>query len=820
MINRSRRERGAQVREIASPKKRRGRLLRTLAPVLLFFAAGLSGQATASNSNGDDPDDILFYNTARNQNAVPVLFGDGASGWNARFRSAPAWATAQNSVPIQGDFDRNGTTDVAFHNPGGNWVGIPILFSPGVNGGMIRTAKQVSAPDPMDLPYTTTFERAPAWANSSGSIPVTGDFNGDDRTDIAFYNPGSNWSEVKVLQAVGDGSWQAYSRSVPSWANAPGVVAISGDYDGDGRDDIAFYNPGSNWASLPVLFGHGDGYWQDTNRATSRWISLPGIVARAGDFNGDKVTDLAFYAPGSSWTHVPRLISNRDGSWKSENAPAPDWAHAPGSVAFAGDYDGDGTDDLAFHGKGEDWKFVPVLLSDRRGFWMSHEGPVSAPVNNKKVSAVAGDFDGDGLADLAFHRRDGMWRTVPMLLSNKRGGWIQHDHPAPVWANSASFKAIGSEYRLVLNGESTGSNSSASASEQESSTVAEVQCCDPSLPAPTIVQSVGADNALGFRWEMDWPDVQGFVAFLTNTTNPQQTYTCFNSVERQAASQTNEYTGDRIPTEMGPAGQYMAGPHNRHMLIAECNGPLLVGTDYRVVVHAVGEQMAGPASSPVDVSLTVPHVLIWHHRNSHPVPVVVDRIELLYDGNETRMVDSSMEDPSILYPAEAPRDPQVIEAGSGFDRRFGYILNASKYSSLVRANGRGPENGLANPSRLEEFKAIHFWYWGAGQTDEVYSVRAGSYPDRKAYAGPVDDNFVGPWPRFDGVRAGLYDNSGSNALHLSRPLAGGGMHLVSGRLTSDASHVPSNHRAGKSKSEKNVDVMRIEWNFNAAIIDD
>src|SRR3954465_3899131 len=82
------------------------------------------------------------------------------------------------------------------------------------------------------------------------------DYNGDGRADIAFHRPGGGWASVPALFANGNGSWLDTNYAVPSWANVPGAVALTGDYNGDVRTDIAFHRPGGGWASVPVLFAN------------------------------------------------------------------------------------------------------------------------------------------------------------------------------------------------------------------------------------------------------------------------------------------------------------------------------------------------------------------------------------------------------------------------------------------------------------------------------------------------------------------------------------------------------------------------------------
>src|SRR5262249_39549185 len=123
---------------------------------------------------------------------------------------------------------------------------------------------------------------------------VAGDFNGDGRTDLAVADAGavdSNFNlipgtgSVSVLLSNGDGTFQA-PVSEAAGPSPGGLVA--GDFNGDGRTDLAVANAGDNTVS--VLLGNGDG----TFRPPVRSGSGPTLaVLGAGDVNGDGRTDLA-----------------------------------------------------------------------------------------------------------------------------------------------------------------------------------------------------------------------------------------------------------------------------------------------------------------------------------------------------------------------------------------------------------------------------------------------------------------------------------------------------------------------------------------------
>jgi hypothetical protein len=65
-------------------------------------------------------------------------------------------------------------------------------------------------------------------------VPITGDFDGDGKTDVAIYRPSNGF--WYILRSS-DGSLQQ-----AQWG-ASGDVPITGDFDGDGKTDVGVYRP-------------------------------------------------------------------------------------------------------------------------------------------------------------------------------------------------------------------------------------------------------------------------------------------------------------------------------------------------------------------------------------------------------------------------------------------------------------------------------------------------------------------------------------------------------------------------------------------------
>ncbi|GHH82341.1 hypothetical protein GCM10018793_41930 [Streptomyces sulfonofaciens] len=229
-------------------------------------------------------------------------------------------------------------------------------------------------------------------------IPLTGDFDGDGREDAAAFTRGA---AADVYVALSDGS--AFTGDGTTWqddfASGAALPAV-GDFDGDGRDDIAAFTRGAA-ADVYVALSTGTSFG-----APRKWhdhFAVGDEVPAVGDFDGDGRDDIAAFTRGDTADVYVSLSSGtlfRQDGWLWHDHFA-----VGDEVPAVGDFDGDGRDDIAAFTRG-DTADVYVSLSDGTRFvqnaWKWHDGFAAGD----QVPGV-GDFDGDGRADIAaFSRGD------------------------------------------------------------------------------------------------------------------------------------------------------------------------------------------------------------------------------------------------------------------------------------------------------------------------------------------------------------------------------------------------------------------------------
>jgi hypothetical protein len=163
-----------------------------------------------------------------------------------------------------------------------------------------------------DFTYTapatacTTFSAAANFGVGITPLSVAvGDFNGDGISDLAVANFRSN--NVSILLGTGFGNFSAPSFVFIGAGTNPRSIAI-GDFNGDGKSDLAVANLSSN--NVSILLGTGTGTF---GAATNFTVGTSPTSVAIGDFNGDGISDLAVANDGS--TTVSILLGTGTGTF-------------------------------------------------------------------------------------------------------------------------------------------------------------------------------------------------------------------------------------------------------------------------------------------------------------------------------------------------------------------------------------------------------------------------------------------------------------------------------------------------------------------------
>jgi hypothetical protein len=278
---------------------------------------------------------------------------------------------------------------------------------------------------------------------ATGQTPdavVAGDFNGDGILDLAVANQGSN--NLSILLGNGDGTFHPTASSVPA-VPAPYALA-SADFNGDGILDLAVIEGGND--PVMVLLGKGDGTF--TAKPGSTTGVGPDALAVA-DFNGDGIPDLAVvnnggftYGCTSCPGTVTILLGNGDGTFTA--APmSPSTGLDPFAIV-TGDFNGDGIPDLAVltqcgaYPDCQSGQAVTILLGNGDGTF--NLAPTGYQVGGLDVESIAvGDFNGDGNLDLVL---TSSYNDIAAVFAGHGDGTFTSETSTPTGTNPEAI-AVG-----------------------------------------------------------------------------------------------------------------------------------------------------------------------------------------------------------------------------------------------------------------------------------------------------------------------------------------------------------------------------------------
>src|SRR5689334_4835000 len=180
----------------------------------------------------------------------------------------------------------------------------------GAVAGLALVASGTFAPLPVSFNTASVY-----FAGAPGSIAAA-DFNGDGKQDLAVSIPSGNAEfpgQIAILRGNGNGSFRLPSTFVVQNNSNPVYMAV-GDFNGDGKPDLAVANygaPGFPGNNVSILLGNGNGTFQT---AVSYLVgTLPDSVVTA-DFNGDGHLDLAVANYNSN--NLSILLGNGNGTFQ------------------------------------------------------------------------------------------------------------------------------------------------------------------------------------------------------------------------------------------------------------------------------------------------------------------------------------------------------------------------------------------------------------------------------------------------------------------------------------------------------------------------
>ncbi|MFZ0318295.1 MAG: FG-GAP-like repeat-containing protein [Candidatus Sulfotelmatobacter sp.] len=246
------------------------------------------------------------------------------------------------------------------------------------------------------------------------------DFNGDHKPDLLVTYSSGNCLYVSVFAGNGDGTFQPSPINTVT-AYSPAGTAI-GDFNGDGKRDIAIGEQFGTLSQVGIMLGNGNGTFSEGE--TYPVGSFP-TAATTADFRGNGKLDLAI---ATLYGGTTLLLGNGDGTFTQGGSLATvdaDWV-------LSADFNGDGKTDLAVASQEIPIAGVYVALGNGDGTFQT---PAFYLAGTNDRFAAAGDFNGDHRTDLAIP--DYRYGGVVVLLNTGEASF------SPKTAINFPFQLVG-----------------------------------------------------------------------------------------------------------------------------------------------------------------------------------------------------------------------------------------------------------------------------------------------------------------------------------------------------------------------------------------
>ncbi len=241
--------------------------------------------------NGDGKTDFIKQNGTSWQGLATLYLSNGDGTFTARDMGSPGIWNRDYTNFITGDFNGDGKMD--FIKQDGTWFqGLATLYLS--NGDGTFTARDMGSPGIWNRDYTNI---------------ITGDFNGDGKMD--FIKQDGTWFQglATLYLSNGDGTFTAKDMGSPGTWNRDYTNFITGDFNGDGKTDF-IKQDNTPWQGLGTVYlSRGDGTFNTIDMGSPGTWNRDYTNLIPGDFNGDGKMDF-IKQNGTAWQGLAILYSN------------------------------------------------------------------------------------------------------------------------------------------------------------------------------------------------------------------------------------------------------------------------------------------------------------------------------------------------------------------------------------------------------------------------------------------------------------------------------------------------------------------------------
>ncbi|NYT95715.1 trypsin-like serine protease [Salinispora sp. H7-4] len=288
---------------------------------------------------GDCISDLINQNpggTLRGWHGTGDLSADNRLFVGSDVAVGSGWSTSLAPRIITGDFNGDGRTDLIHQNAVGHLRIFP-------------STSDLTADNKL---FTDSYIVGSGWTTTAFPRIITGDFNGDGRTDLMRQNAAGY---LRIFPSTGDltADNKLFTDSYivgSGWTTSLAPRIITGDFNGDGRTDLIHQNAVGHLRIFPSTsdLTADNKLFTDSYIVGSGWTTslVPRIIT--GDFNGDGRTDLIHQNAAGYLTAFPNTgdLTADKKLFTDSYAVGSGWTTSLAPRIITGDFNGDGRTDL------------------------------------------------------------------------------------------------------------------------------------------------------------------------------------------------------------------------------------------------------------------------------------------------------------------------------------------------------------------------------------------------------------------------------------------------------------------------------------------
>jgi len=236
---------------------------------------GYSDTFASADLNGDGLDDICWSDWADNKLHIKLSNGNGFDKEN----DIKHITIKQDDILITGDFNGDGLKDVCWSDH---------------DDDVVVTGYSTGS----DLEYSYKHKTVLDKNIDVNDTIMTGDFNGDGKTDICY----SDWEDnaIHILISTGDSTdEQCYDWKYVEKRVTKEQKLLTGDFNGDGRSDLAYSDYDKDRIYIGYIKYSINGTisidWEEYSKGINDDHDIDDNDLRiVGDFNGDGISEIVY----------------------------------------------------------------------------------------------------------------------------------------------------------------------------------------------------------------------------------------------------------------------------------------------------------------------------------------------------------------------------------------------------------------------------------------------------------------------------------------------------------------------------------------------